>query len=87
MELRRRLRTRNWLSSAKWLDRGFAGEMDYIHRSAERRADVRDLMPSARTVICLGTLDNTELTVFHRGQATMVGRRSPATHGATTIMP
>ena len=42
-----------------WLDRGFAGEMDYIHRSAERRSDVRHVMPSARTVICLGTLYNT----------------------------
>ena len=42
-----------------WLDRGFAGEMDYIHRSAERRSDARHVMPSARTVICLGTLYNT----------------------------
>ena len=25
----------------EWLERGYAGEMHYMHRSAERRADVR----------------------------------------------
>jgi epoxyqueuosine reductase len=43
----------------EWLDRGFAGEMAYLHRSAERRADVRAVMPSARSVISLGTIYNT----------------------------
>ena len=42
-----------------WLDRGYAGEMEYLHRSAERRSDVRRVLPSARTVIVLGTLYNT----------------------------
>jgi epoxyqueuosine reductase len=43
-----------------WLDRGFAGEMHYLERSAERRADVRAVMPSAQSVVCLGTVYNTD---------------------------
>jgi epoxyqueuosine reductase len=43
-----------------WLDRGYAGSMQYLHRSAERRADVRNVVPSARTVISLATLYNTD---------------------------
>src|SRR5258707_6040882 len=35
----------------EWLDRGYAGDMAYLHRTAERRADVRNVLPSARTVI------------------------------------
>ena len=44
----------------EWLDRGYAGEMHYMHRSAERRADVRAVLPSARSVISLGTVYNTD---------------------------
>jgi epoxyqueuosine reductase len=44
----------------EWLDRGYAGEMAYLERSADRRADVRALMPSARSVIALGTVYNTD---------------------------
>ena len=44
----------------EWFDRGFAGEMDYLQRSADRRMDVRQIMPSAQTVISLGTLYNTD---------------------------
>lgn len=43
-----------------WLARGYAGEMTYLHRSAERRADVRRVLPSARTVIVTGTVYNTD---------------------------
>jgi epoxyqueuosine reductase len=43
-----------------WLDRGYAGEMQYLERSADRRADVRAVMPSARSVVCLGTVYNTD---------------------------
>src|SRR5258708_2991961 len=43
-----------------WLARGYAGEMTYLQRSAERRADVRRVLPSAPSVIVLGTVDNTE---------------------------
>jgi len=43
----------------EWLDRGYAGEMAYLERSADRRADVRRVLPSARTVIVTGTIYNT----------------------------
>ncbi len=44
----------------EWLARGYAGEMAYLYgRRAEMRADVRALLPSARSVICLGILYNT----------------------------
>jgi epoxyqueuosine reductase len=43
----------------EWLDRGYAGEMSYLPRSAERRADVREVVPGARSVIVTGTLYNT----------------------------
>jgi epoxyqueuosine reductase len=44
----------------EWLDRGYAGEMGYLARSADKRADVRAVLPSARTVIVLGTVYNTD---------------------------
>ena len=43
-----------------WVERGYAGEMGYLARTAERRADVRAIMPSARSVVMLGTLYNTD---------------------------
>lgn len=43
-----------------WLARGFAGEMAYLARTAERRADVRRIVPDAKSVIVLGTLYNTD---------------------------
>ena len=44
----------------QWLERGYAGEMAYLARSAERRADVRHVLPSARSVIVTGTLYNVD---------------------------
>jgi len=44
----------------EWLDRGYAGEMAYLHRTADRRADVRNVVPSARTVISTATVYNTD---------------------------
>ncbi len=43
----------------EWLARGYAGEMHYMHRTAERRADVRAVMPSAQSVISLAVVYNT----------------------------
>ncbi|HXW03982.1 MAG TPA: tRNA epoxyqueuosine(34) reductase QueG [Vicinamibacterales bacterium] len=45
---------------AEWLARGCAGEMAYLHRSADRRRDVRHVLPSARAVIVLATLYNVD---------------------------
>lgn len=43
-----------------WLARGYAGEMHYMHRTADRRRDVRDVMPSAQSVISLAVVYNTD---------------------------
>ena len=44
----------------EWLARGYAGEMDYMQKSAATRADIRNFLPSARSVIVTGTIYNTE---------------------------
>jgi epoxyqueuosine reductase len=44
----------------EWVDAGFAGEMSYLAgRRAEVRRDPRELLASARSVICVGRLYNT----------------------------
>ncbi|HEY2843848.1 MAG TPA: tRNA epoxyqueuosine(34) reductase QueG [Bryobacteraceae bacterium] len=44
----------------EWAARGMAGEMRYLtDRRADVRQDVRNLLPSARSVICVGKLYNT----------------------------
>jgi epoxyqueuosine reductase len=42
----------------EWIDRGYAGTMGYLPRTAERRSDVRRVMPAARSVIMTGTIYN-----------------------------
>ena len=39
-----------------WLARGYAGEMEYLHKSADTRADIRRFLPSAQSVIVTATL-------------------------------
>src|SRR6476620_2439902 len=42
-----------------WVGAGFAGEMTYLtDRRAEVRNDPRNLLPSARSIICVGKLYN-----------------------------
>ncbi len=43
----------------EWLARGYAGEMAWMSRSADRRADVRNVVPGARSVVVTGTIYNT----------------------------
>ena len=45
---------------SEWLDRGYAATMAWMHRSAEKRADVRRVVSNARSVIVTATLYNTE---------------------------
>ena len=44
----------------EWLSRGYGGDMTYLTRSAARRADVRKVVPSAKTVIVTATNYNTD---------------------------
>jgi epoxyqueuosine reductase len=57
----------------EWLDAGHAGEMEYLRRTADRRMDVREVVPSARSVIVFGTIYNTDrpysTETADRGQA------------------
>jgi epoxyqueuosine reductase len=44
----------------EWLGKGYAGEMAWMARSADKRADVRHVVPGAQSVIVTGTLYNTD---------------------------
>jgi epoxyqueuosine reductase len=44
----------------EWLSRGYAADMSYLHRTADRRGDVRNVLPSARSVIVTATVYNTD---------------------------
>jgi epoxyqueuosine reductase len=43
----------------EWLQRGYHGQMGYLERNADKRVDVSRVLPSARSVIVLGTVYNT----------------------------
>ena len=44
----------------KWLDRGYAGQMEYLTgRRGEMRSDPHRLLPTAKSLICLGLVYNT----------------------------
>ena len=43
----------------EWIARGYAGEMEYMEKSAHTRADIRRFLPTARSVIVTGTNYNT----------------------------
>ncbi len=45
---------------ARWLEQGYGGAMHYLARTAERRADVRAVLPSARSVVMLGVVYNVD---------------------------
>jgi epoxyqueuosine reductase len=45
----------------EWIEKGFAGEMQYLtDRRARVREDPRNLLESARSIICVGKLYNTD---------------------------
>lgn len=51
-----------WAAYREWIEAGMAGEMSYLCGSrAELRRDPRSLLPSARSVICVGKLYNAPL--------------------------
>jgi epoxyqueuosine reductase len=45
---------------AEWVARGYAGEMDYMEKSAAVRADIRNFLPTATSVIVMGTVYSTQ---------------------------
>ena len=55
-----------------WLGRGFAGEMDYMHRHGEARRHPDSVLPDVRSVVMLGTnylpADEKELDDRGRGR-------------------
>ena len=61
-----------------WLERGYHGEMAYLSgRRGELRSDARSLLPSARSVICVGMVYNTPdpySTEFESGEEGWVSR-------------
>jgi epoxyqueuosine reductase len=44
----------------EWLDSGYAATMEWMVRSADRRGDVRHVLPGARSVIVTATLYNSD---------------------------
>ena len=45
---------------SEWLARGYGGSMAYLARSAARRSDVRHVVPTARSVIVVAMVYNTD---------------------------
>jgi epoxyqueuosine reductase len=54
-----------------WLDRGYHGSMAYLRRTARKRGDVRQVLPSAQSVVSTATL-------YHTDQPLSTERRDPA---------
>jgi epoxyqueuosine reductase len=58
---------------SEWIARGYAGEMDYMEKSAGVRGDIRRFLPSARSVIVMGTIYNTDQGSGTRDQGSGIG--------------
>jgi len=65
----------------EWLAHGYAGEMAYMARSAERRADVRNVVRGARSVIVMGTIYATEQVRLKPDPTDDAGRKQAASEG------
>jgi len=61
-----------WERFSNWLDRGFAGEMNYLRHGAEARADPQRILPGVRSIVVLGMS-------YHQPEART--RETPAAHG------
>ena len=44
----------HWEAYKSWVDKGYAGEMGYLQRNLDRRADPRQLVAGARSIVCVG---------------------------------
>lgn len=45
----------HWAFYQQWLSLGHAGEMGYLGRNLDRRADPCEVVPNAKSILCLGT--------------------------------
>ena len=63
----------------EWLARGYAGDMLYLHKSAHARADIRNFLPSARSVIVAGAIYNTDQGSGIRDQGSGIGDQGSGT--------
>jgi|RhiMetdeSRZDD1v2_1073273.scaffolds.fasta_scaffold17973_5 epoxyqueuosine reductase len=69
----------------EWLARGYAGDMAYMSRSADRRADVRHVVPGARSVIVTGTIYNTAQVRLKSDPTVDSGRIQAAAHQSASV--
>ncbi len=44
----------------QWLQAGYAGEMEYLHRQLPKRLDARQILPDAKSVVVIGVNYHTE---------------------------
>ena len=63
---------------SEWIARGYAGEMDYMEKSAHVRADIRHFLPTAKSVIVMGTVYNTDKGNLQEGRRQKAEGRSDA---------
>ena len=71
----------------EWLARGYHGEMHYLARNADRRADVRAVLPSATRGDHARHGLQRRPSVLHRHRRPIGRARSRATPGAMTTTP
>ena len=69
---------------ATWIARGYAGEMTYLAESLDERRDPARVLPTARSVISLAVVYNTDQPYSTTRRRAGPRRRSRATRGATT---
>jgi epoxyqueuosine reductase len=65
----------------EWLADGYAGEMAYMARSADRRADVRHVVRGAHSVIVMGTIYATNQVRLKPDPTDDAGRKQAASEG------
>ncbi len=44
----------HWAFYLDWLDKGYSGEMHYLNRNLERRSSLHEILPEAKSVVCVG---------------------------------
>src|SRR5437870_3591551 len=72
----------------RWLDRGFAGEMEYMRREPERRSDVTRRSPWVRTVISVSLGYGSPVGPAYRPDASSALRQEgpPETPGLSSLV-